>query len=58
MATHAGVVLLAGRLAGTLDSVDDAVLVAGLVLAGAVALLTAIGLRRPKPEEASTHGPR
>ncbi len=49
VATDAVVVLLAGRLAGTLDSAEDAVLVAGLVLAGAVALLTAAELRRPEP---------
>ena len=56
--THAVVVLLAARLAGTLDSAEDAVLVAGLVLAGAVALLTVADLRRPEPEEAAGHGPR
>ncbi len=58
VATDAVVILLAGRLAGTLDSAEDAMLVAGLVLAGAVALLTAAELRRPEPEEAAGHGPR
>jgi hypothetical protein len=58
VAAHAAVVLLAARLAGTLDSAEDAVLVAGLVLGGAVALLTAADLRRPEPEDAPAHGPR
>jgi hypothetical protein len=58
VAAHAAVVLLAARLAGTLDSAEDAALVAGLVMGGAVALLTAADLRRPEPEDAPAHGPR
>ncbi|HEX2369034.1 MAG TPA: hypothetical protein VHM94_07365 [Acidimicrobiia bacterium] len=58
VAAHAVVVLLAARLAGTLDSAEDAALVAGLVLAGAVALLTVADLRPPEPGEAAGHGPR
>jgi hypothetical protein len=58
VATHAAVILLAARLAGTLGSAEDAALVAGLVMGGALALLTAVDLRRPEPEDATAHGPR